>query len=116
MKAAKTKKELSPTQREALLAVLKTRFEKNTGRHAKLKWARVKARLETRPDKLWSLREMEGTGGEPDVVGHDSKTGENLFVDCSTQSPEGRTSLCYDREALDARKKHKPKNCAAPPR
>jgi hypothetical protein len=112
MKAAKTKNVLSLTQREELLETLKARFEQNTNRHAKLKWAKVKARLETNPEKLWSLREMEVTGGEPDVVGHDPKTGEYLFADCSAQSPEGRTSLCYDREALDARKKHKPKNCA----
>jgi hypothetical protein len=104
------KKELSPKQREELLGVLKDRFEKNMGRHQGLVWAKVQARLEARPDKLWSLAEMERTGGEPDVVG--GKSGEFVFVDCSAQSPEGRTSLCYDREALDSRKKFKPKGCA----
>jgi hypothetical protein len=106
------KKELSPPQREELLASLKTRFEKNMKRHPGLGWADVKARLETRVEKLWSLNEMERTGGEPDVVRHDKKTGEYLFFDCSPQSPSGRTSVCYDREALDSRKEHKPKNNA----
>ena len=112
MKSAKTKKELSPEQREELLGALKDRFEKNMNRHAGLEWAKVKARLEASPGKLWSLREMEGTGGEPDVVGHDKKTGEYVFFDCSAQSPKGRTSLCYDREARDSRKEFKPKNSA----
>lgn len=112
MKAAKTKRELSPTRRDELLETLKSRFEINMNRHASLKWAKVKARLDSRPDKLWSLSEMETTGGEPDVVGHDTKSGEFIFFDCSPQSPKGRMSLCYDREALDSRKKHKPKNCA----
>jgi hypothetical protein len=105
------KKELSPKQREELLSALKTRFEKNMGRHQGLVWAKVQARLEARPDKLWSLAEMERTGGEPDVVGQDKKSGEFLFMDYSAQSPKGRVSFCYDRAALDARKEHKPKNC-----
>jgi hypothetical protein len=112
MKDAKTKKELSPKQREELLGVLKGRFDKNPNHHAGLEWARVKARLEANPANLWSLQEMEATGGEPDVVGHDKKTGEFLFVDCAAQSPEARASLCYDREALDGRKKFPPKGCA----
>ena len=112
MKSAKTQKALSPAQREELLGALKARFEKNKSRHAGLEWDQVKAKLETSAEKLWSLHEMEATGGEPDVVGHDKKTGEYLFFDCSPQSPEGRTSLCYDREALDSRKKFKPKNSA----
>ncbi len=111
MKAAKTKKELSPKQREELLGVLQARFEKNPQRHATLGWAKVKARLDAQPDKLWSLGEMERTGGEPDVVGHDAKTGEFIFNDCAAQSPEARASLCYDREALDGRKKFPPKGC-----
>src|SRR5678816_3731469 len=107
-----TKKELSSKQREELLRALKSRFEKNINRHKGLEWAKVQAKLEANPEKLWSLQEMENTGGEPDVVGQDKKTGEYLFFDCSAQSPEGRTSLCYDREALDSRKKFKPKNSA----
>src|SRR5438874_8803471 len=106
------KKELSQKQREDLLKVLKTRFEKNMNRHKGLDWAKVQARLEAKPEKLWSLNEMESTGGEPDVVSYDKKTGEYIFYDCSAQSPKGRTSLCYDREALDSRKEHKPKNSA----
>ena len=106
------KKELSSKQTEELLGTLKARFEKNTGRHKGVGWAKVQARLETNPEKLWSLNEMERTGGEPDVVGHDKGTGEFIFYDCSQQTPEGRTSLCYDREALDSRKEHKPKNSA----
>jgi hypothetical protein len=105
------KKELSLKQRDELLAALKARFEKNLGRHPGLVWAKVQARLEARPDKLWSLAEIERTGGEPDVVGQDKKSGDFVFFDCSEQSPAGRTSLCYDREALDSRKEHKPKNC-----
>jgi hypothetical protein len=112
MKAAKTKKELSLKQCEELLAALKARFEKNMNRHAGLDWARVQARLKANPEKLWSLGEMERTGGEPDVVGQDKKTGECLFMDCSAQSPEARANLCYDREALDGRKKFPPKGCA----
>ena len=111
MKGAKTKKELSPKQREELLGVLQARFEKNMKRHAGLDWAKVKARLEANPEKLWSLGEMERTGGEPDVVGHDAKTGEVIFFDCAAQSPVARASLCYDREALDGRKKFPPKGC-----
>jgi hypothetical protein len=106
-----TKKELSAKQRNELLAALNARFDANKARHPGLAWAKVQARLESRPDKLWSLAEMERTGGEPDVVGHDKKSGEFIFFDCSEQSPAGRTSLCYDRAALDSRKEHKPKNC-----
>ena len=103
------KKDLSPKQRDELLAALKARFDANKARHPGLVWAKVQARLEARPEKLWSLAEMERTGGEPDVVG--VKSGEYVFFDCSAQSPKGRVSFCYDREALDARKEHKPKNC-----
>jgi hypothetical protein len=108
-----TKKQLSPERRAQLLALLETRFEKNLRRHKGLEWAGVKGRLESREEKLWSLSEMERTGGEPDVVAHDKKSGEYLFFDCSPQSPAGRTSVCYDREALDSRKEHKPKDNAA---
>lgn len=101
---------MSPAQREELLGDFKNRFEKNMSRHPGLEWAKIKARLEANPEKLWSLGEMEKTGGEPDVVGHDQKTGEYVFFDCSAESPKGRTSFCYDREALDSRKEHKPKN------
>ena len=104
------KKELSPEQREELLRALKARFEKNMNRHKNLEWAKVQAKLEANTEKLWSLNEMERTGGEPDVVGHDKKTGEYIFYDCSAESPKGRRSLCYDREALESRKEHKPKN------
>jgi len=110
MKNDKIKKTLSPAQREELLGTLKARFEKYRKRHDGLEWAQVEARLEAKTEKLWSLQEMEATGGEPDVVGHDKKSGEYIFFDCSPQSPKGRTSLCYDREALDSRKEHKPKN------
>jgi hypothetical protein len=110
MKTAK--KQLPPAQHEELLAKLKLRFEKNMSRHKGLEWTKLQAKLEANPEKLWSLNEMESTGGEPDVVGHDPKTGEYIFFDCSAESPKGRTSLCYDREALDSRKEHKPKNCA----
>jgi hypothetical protein len=102
---------LPPKQRDELLAALKARFDANKGRHQGLVWAKVQARLESRPDKLWSLAEMERTGGEPDVIGLDKKSGELLFMDCAAQSPKGRVSFCYDRAALDARKEHKPKNC-----
>jgi hypothetical protein len=112
MKSAKAKKALSSEQREELLQALKARFEKNMKRHAGLDWAKVKARLEANPEKLWSLGEMENTGGEPDVVDHDRKTGEIVFFDCSPQSPAGRQSLCYDQAALEARKKFPPKNSA----
>jgi hypothetical protein len=107
-----SKKELSPDRREELFGILKTRFEKNMNRHRGVDWSEVKTRLEANADKLWSLHEMERTGGEPDVVGWDKKTGAYLFFDCSPQSPAGRTSVCYDREALDSRKEHKPKNNA----
>lgn len=106
------KKELSAAQCETLLQTLQARFEKNPKRHAGLEWSKVQTRLEADPAKLWSLSEMERTGGEPDVVGYDKKTSEYSFFDCSPQSPGGRTSLCYDREALDGRKEHKPKNSA----
>ena len=112
MKGAKTKKELSLGQREELLRALQARFEKNMNRHAGLEWTKVRARLETNAERLWSLSEMERTGGEPDVVGHDKKTGEYIFVDCSPESPKDRRSACYDREALESRKEHKPKNNA----
>lgn len=112
MKNAKIKKTLSEEKRGELLDALKARFEKNQQRHVGLEWAKVKARLEADPEKLWTLGEMESTGGEPDVVAHDPKTGEYVFFDCSPESPKGRTSLCYDREALESRKEHKPKNSA----
>ena len=99
-------------QREELLGILKARFEKNMGRHKGVDWSKVQAKLEANPEKLWSLSEMERTGGEPDVVGHDKKKGEYIFYDCSAESPKGRRSVCYDREALEARKEHKPKNSA----
>ena len=108
---ASAKKELSSKLRDELLASLKAQFEKNLGRHPGFVWAKVQARLEANPDKLWSLAEMERTGGEPDVVGQDKKSGEFVFMDCSAQSPKGRVSFCYDRAALNARKEHKPKNC-----
>src|SRR5438046_7421557 len=106
------KKDLSPEQRAELLRSLKTRFEKNMNRHKSLEWAKVQAKLEADTEKLWSLNEMERTGGEPDVVGHDKKTGEYIFYDCSAESPKGRRSVCYDREALEARKEHKPEDNA----
>ena len=108
---ASTTTDLSPKQRDDLLAALKARFDANKARHLGLVWAKVQARLEARPEKLWSLAEMERTGGEPDVVGQDKKSGEFVFMDCSAQSPKGRVSFCYGRAALDARKEHKPKNC-----
>jgi len=107
-----TKKELSSKQREELFTTLKARFEKNMNRHQGLEWTKVRARLEANAEKLWSLNEMERTGGEPDIVGQDKNTGEYAFYDCSPESPKGRTSLCYDREALDSRKEHKPKSSA----
>jgi hypothetical protein len=107
-----SKKKLSPEQREELLKALKARFEKNTNRHKGLEWAKVQTKLEANPEKLWSLSEMERTGGEPDVVGHDKKTGEYVFYDCSEESPKGRRSICYDREALESRKEHRPENSA----
>ncbi|MGE7694508.1 DUF4256 domain-containing protein [Lysinibacillus sp. NPDC094177] len=108
----KKNNELSLEQREEILRTLKARFEKNMNRHKDLEWAKVQAKLETNTEKLWSLNEMEGTGGEPDVVGHDKNTGEYIFYDCSVESPKGRRSVCYDREALESRKKHKPENNA----
>ncbi|MBW7885890.1 MAG: DUF4256 domain-containing protein [Caldilineaceae bacterium] len=107
-----TKKELSPEQREELLRTLKARFEKNMNRHKGLEWATVQAKLEANPERLWSLIEMERTGGEPDVVGYDRETGEYIFYDCSAESPKGRRSVCYDREGQEARKEHKPENNA----
>ena len=102
----------SPEQWEELLRALKARFEKNMNRHKGLEWAKVQGKLEANAEKLWSLNEMERTGGEPDVVGHDKKTGEYIFYDCSAESPKGRRSVCYDREALESRKEHKPEDCA----
>jgi hypothetical protein len=107
-----TKKALSQEQSEELLAVLKARFEKNMNRHKGAEWANVQDRLEANPEKLWSLDDMESTGGEPDVVAYDEETGEYIFYDCSAESPKGRRSICYDREALDARKEFKPENSA----
>ena len=106
------KKELSPEQREELLRASKARFEKNMDRHKGLEWAKVQAKLEADTKKLWSLSEMERTGGEPDVIGFDKKTGRFIFYDCSAESPKGRRSLCYDCEALESRKEHKPENSA----
>jgi hypothetical protein len=104
--------ELSPEQREELLRTLQARFEKNKGRHTGLAWGKVQAKLEASPEKLWSLNEMERTGGEPDVVGYDKKLGEYIFYDCSAESPKNRRSLCYDREALESRRENKPENSA----
>jgi hypothetical protein len=106
------KRKLSPEQREDLLKTLKTRFEKNMQRHKGLEWADIQAKLEANAEKLWSLHQMEITGGEPDVVGFDEKTGEYLFYDCSAESPKGRRSVCYDHEALESRKANKPENSA----
>lgn len=106
------KKKLSPAQTKELLSILKIRFEKNKNRHKTLDWATIQTKLEANPAKLWSLNEMEITGGEPDVVGHDKKTGEYIFYDCSAESPKGRRSICYDHEALEKRKEHKPANSA----
>jgi len=103
---------LSPEQHEEILRILKARFEKNMDRHKDLEWANVQARLETNTEKLWSLCEMERTGGEPDVIDHDKQEGEYIFYDCSAESPKGRRSVCYDRDALESRKEHKPKNNA----
>jgi hypothetical protein len=108
----RNKKELSPKQREELLRALKDRFEKNMNRHQGLEWSKVQVKLEADAGKLWSLNEMERTGGEPDVVVRDQKTGEYVFYDSSAESPKGRTSLCYDREGLESRKEHKPENTA----
>jgi len=106
------KKELSSEQRKELLGALKARFDKNMNRHRGLEWTKVQAKLEANPEKLRSLNQMERTGGEPDVVGHDKKTDEYIFYDCSAESPEDRRSVCYDREALESRKEHKPKDNA----
>jgi hypothetical protein len=111
-RGVETRQQLPPGQQGELLSTLKARFEKHMKRHQGLQWAAVQARLEANPEKLWSLHEMERTGGEPDVVGHDTTTGEYVFYDCSAESPKGRRSVCYDREALEARKEHKPKNSA----
>jgi len=110
--SAGSKRRLSPGQREELLGVLKARFEKNMRRHKGLAWAEVQARLDANAEILWSLHEMERTGGEPDVVGRDKKSGECVFFDCSAETPKGRTSVCYDREGLESRKEHKPKTTA----
>jgi hypothetical protein len=106
------KKKLPPEEREELLTTLKARFEKNRNRHKDLQWAKVQAKLEANTEKMWSLYEMENTGGEPDVVGHDKTADEYIFYDCSAESPKGRRSLCYDCEALEARKEHKPEDNA----
>jgi len=111
-KISGNKKTLSAEQKAALLNILKARFEKNMGRHKGMEWANVQARLESSKDKLWSLHEMERTAGEPDVVGHDKKTGEYIFYDCSAESPKDRRSICYDHEALEKRKENKPANSA----
>ncbi|WP_090904927.1 DUF4256 domain-containing protein [Paenibacillus sp. OK076] len=105
-------RKLSPEQRKGLLNTLKARFEKNMNRHPGMEWASLEAKFEAQPEKLWSLHEMERTGGEPDVVHYDSKADEYTFVDCSAESPKGRRSVCYDREALESRKEHKPQNSA----
>ncbi len=110
--ATKSKNILSPKQIEELLKTLKTRFEKNMNRHKGIEWAKVNAKLIANTEKLWSLNEMERTGGEPDVIGFDKKTNSYTFCDCSAESPAGRRSFCYDQEALNARKEHKPKNSA----
>ena len=107
-----SKKKLSSEQSDSLLKILKTRFDKNRNRHKDIEWVKVQAKLEANPGKLWSLEEMEATGGEPDVVGYDKKTGEYIFYDCSAESPKDRRSVCYDRDALESRKEHKPKNSA----
>ncbi len=106
------KKKLSPEQQQELIKTLRGRFEKNMNRHKGIEWAKVQTKLEANPEKLWSLNEMEKTGGEPDVVVHDKKTGEYIFYDCSAETPKDRRSVCYDHEALESRKEHKPKNSA----
>ncbi|WP_410983172.1 DUF4256 domain-containing protein [Bacillus cereus] len=108
----RSEKELSLEQREGLLGALKARFEKNMNRHEGLEWAKVQEKLDANTEKMWSLNEMERTGGEPDVVDHDKEKGEYIFYDCSAESPKGRRSVCYDREGLESRKKHKPENNA----
>jgi Protein of unknown function (DUF4256) len=112
MSTVETKKELSPEQREELIRALQARFEKNMNRHKGFEWAKILAKLETITEKLWSLNEMERTGGEPDVVGLDKKTGEYIFYDCSAESPQGRRNVCYDHEAMESRKEFKPKDTA----
>lgn len=112
MAKTSTKKKLSADQAQALLKTLKTRFEKNMQRHTGIEWTKVQAKLEASPEKLWSLEEMEATGGEPDVVGVDKKNGKYIFFDCSAETPKGRRSICYDQDALASRKEHKPKNSA----
>lgn len=111
-KVSSAKKKLSKEQREELLSILKTRFDKNIKRHKGIEWAKVEAKLDKNPDKLWSLAEMEKTGGEPDVVGIDKKSGEYQFMDCAAESPKGRRSICYDHQALESRKENKPANSA----
>jgi hypothetical protein len=111
-KAMKGKRKLLPEQREELLTLIEARFKKNMHRHKGIEWPKVKARLDTDSTKLWSLHEMERTGGEPDVVGYDKKTGEYIFYDCSSETPKGRRSICYDHEALESRKEYKPENSA----
>lgn len=111
MNSIKANKQLAAEQRSALLAILKARFEKNMKRHKGLDWVKLQAKLEAKAEKLWSLNEMEETGGEPDVVGYDNKTYEYVFYDCSAESPKGRRSLCYDREAWNSRKEFKPADC-----
>jgi uncharacterized protein YpuA (DUF1002 family) len=106
------KKDLSPEKRGEVLTALKARFEKNINRHKGVDWTKIQAKLEASAEKLWSLHEMERTGGEPDIVGHDKKTDEYIFHDCSAETPKGRRSICYDREALESRKEHKPENSA----
>ncbi len=110
--AKKGEKKLSSEQQQELLSTLKTRFEKNSNRHKSIEWDKVQAKLEANPEKLWSLHEMESTGGEPDVVGEDTKTGEYIFYDCAAESPKGRRSICYDHEALNSRKENKPADSA----
>ena len=111
-KGTTNKRQLSSTQTEKLISILQTRFEKNKKRHKGIDWDKVQAKLESKPAKLWSLNEMESTGGEPDVVGYDKKSGEYIFYDCSPESPKGRRSICYDHEALHSRKEHKPADSA----
>ena len=112
MKKKSSKRTLPPARQKELLGILKNRFEKNASRHRRVRWEAVQARLEANVEKLWSLNEMETSGCEPDVVGHEAKTGEYVFYDCSAQSPKGRRSVCYDHEALKSRKEHKPKDSA----
>ena len=112
MKNAENKKKLTPAQRAELLGALKARFEKHSDRHPAMEWAKVESRLEDNAAKLWSLHQMESTGGEPDVIGQDKKTGELVFADCSPETPKGRASVCYDREGLESRKEHRPANTA----